>query len=81
MTVYSEETLPIAVGLGIDSYNHPANIADGFCTSIHNFLAKKDRLVTRKGFSPPNATDTRGALNTMGLENRYTKLPNSSSDG
>jgi len=79
MTVYSEEVLPIPVGLGIDSYNHPANLADGFCTSIKNFLAKSDRLVTRKGFAPPNAVDTREQYASLGIEHRYTKLPNLSS--
>jgi len=78
MTVYSEETLPIPVGLGIDSYNHPANIVDGFCTSVKNFVANKDRLITRKGFQPPNSVDTRGSYPDIGLNNRYTQLPNSS---
>lgn len=82
MTVYSEETLPIAVGLGIDSYNHPANIADGFCTSIHNFVAKKDRLITRKGFQPYIPIDTRTDYSessdiTHGLNCFYSKIPNS----
>lgn len=78
MTVYSEETLPIPVGLGIDSYNHPANIADGFCTIVDNFLAKGDRLITRKGLQPPGAIDTREPYVSIGVNNRYTKLPNSS---
>lgn len=80
MTVYSEEALPIPVGLGIDSYNHPANLADGFCTDVQNFLAKGDRLITRKGFQPPNGIDTRGAYTGIGRDCFYSRLPHSADD-
>jgi len=72
-TIYSEETLPLPVGLGIDSYNHPVNIADGFCTEIKNFVARKDRLVSRQGFAPPDATDTREAFDVD--YQYYARLP------
>lgn len=80
MTVYSEETIPIPVGLGIDSYHHPANLADGFCTSITNLVADGTSLKSRKGFQPPDSVDTRRAFNDLGLNAWYGKLPNSSNE-
>lgn len=80
MTVHSEETLPIPVGAGIDSYNHPVNIQDGFCPIITNFIAKGDRLVTRKGFIPPLSIDTRSTYTGMGHETWYTRLPYSGNE-
>lgn len=74
--VYGEETIPIPVGLGIDSYNHPANLEDGFCTSITNMIADGTSLKTRKGFQPPDSVDTREAHNTIGLNSWYGRIPN-----
>ena len=77
---YGEESIPIPVGQGIDSYNHPVNLQDGFCPEIENFVAKGDRLITRKGFSPPLSIDTRATYSGMGHETWYTRLPNSSNE-
>lgn len=75
MTVYSEETLEIPVGLGLDSFNHPAHISEGFCTQVDNFIAYGDRLVTRKGFKPPTGMSglTFTHFNTNGVW--YTQFP------
>lgn len=73
--IYGEESIPIPVGRGIDSYNHTANLEDGFCSSVKNFIAKGDRLVTRRGFIPPLNIDTRSTYPTNGHDVWYTRLP------
>lgn len=78
MAVYSEETIHIPVGLGINKYSHPAHLQDGECVEIKNFIAMGDRLVTRKGFSGYEPDDTRETNNTylVGIEGAYSRLPN-----
>lgn len=73
--IYGEESIPIPVGRGIDSYNHTANLEDGYCPIVSNFIAKGDRLVTRKGFIPPLNIDTRSTYPTNGHDVWYTRLP------
>lgn len=79
---YGEETIPIPVGRGIDSYNHPANIEEGFCPTVKNFIAKGDRLVTRKGFRGYffDNYDTRSTYPEHGHNVWYTRLPNVTQD-
>lgn len=80
MTVYSEETVLIPVGLGLDSYHHPANLEDGFCSVLENMTADGQRLETRKGLQPPGSFDTRQNFNNIGFNNYYTRIPNSSTE-
>jgi hypothetical protein len=53
MAVYSEESVKIPVGMGLDTYNHPARLEPGFSVVATNVVAKQDRLVTRYAFIPP----------------------------
>ena len=78
MTVYSEEILPIPVGLGLDTYGHPANIPEGFVQQADNVIALQDRMETRKGFQPPDAVDTREVLYLLTPSRNffYTEIPN-----
>lgn len=73
--IYGEESIPIPVGKGIDSYNHPANLQDGYCPIVTNFIAKGDRLVTRRGFIPPLSIDTRSTYVETGHKVWYSRLP------
>lgn len=75
MTVYSEEQLPIPVGRGLDIYNHPANVEDGYTIELENMIAYGDRLVSRKGLQPPTAFDSRQSYANHGYNDYYSKLP------
>lgn len=80
MSVYSEEIIPIPVGLGVDLHSHPANVRDGFCTEAVNLIADGEYLYSRKGFQRVTEIDTRESYVTIGLDNAYIRLPYSSNE-